>query len=460
MSNSEFANKKLLPLFIPIFLETFFLMLAGMVDTLMLAHLGDAKVGAVGTANSYLNAFFIFFGVISSGLIAVMTQYIGNGKKGVAVQSRRVAILINGAIGLALALTLGLAGGPILDALGASEALRADAAIYLRIVGAGCILDALIPVFSCYLRAFDKSKYSLISAFGGNIVNIVFNALAIYAFPASPIGGVVGVALGTVIGKVVNIVLCLIFGRIFVKGGQYKEKEDLKTLIKSLLRIGLPAALETAIYSIAMGVIMIFVGRMDADGFNSTSKTYAQQISNFAFCASFSFAQANVIISGWNIGRGELKACYPLTKKSGLIAVGSGIVVETIIAITSPWLLLMFTTDQAIISVVQKLLFVDIALEIGRAANLVYGMTLKATGDSIYPVILALIFNAVAAVGGSYLFGTVFHMGVFGVFIGMAIDEVMRAGFMIIRYRSGKWEKKILLKANKAMETPSQGEEA
>lgn len=457
MDTAKAQDHKLLTLFVPIFLETFFMMLAGIVDTLMLSSIGDDAVGAVGTANTYLNVFFIFFSVISSGLIAVMTQYIGHDKKGVAVQARRIAIFINGGIGLALALVLGLAGGPIIDLLGVSEALRADATTYIRIVGAGCVFDALIPVFSCYLRAFDKSEMSLIAAFSGNAVNIALNAVAIYALRTNPVGGVVGVGIATLVGKAVNILLCLLFGRIFVRGHQYSEREDLKKLLKSLFRIGLPAALETAVYSLAMGIIMILVGRMDADGFNSTAKTYAQQISNFAYCVSFSFAQANVIITGWNIGKGQLKGCYRSTLKAGLIAIGSGVVVEVIIASVSPWLLRIFTQDAAIISVVQKLLFIDIALEVGRATNLVYGMTLKSTGDSIYPAILAVIFNAICAVGGSYLFGVALKLGVFGIFIGMALDEVMRASFMIIRWRSGKWEKKVIVKnADLPPEAPSE----
>ena len=191
-------ENKLLALFVPIFLETFFLMLASMVDTLMLAYVGDAAVGAVGTATTYLSVFFILFGVISSGLIAVMTQYIGNGKKGVAVQARNAAILINGSIGLLLSLILGFAAGPIIDGLGISPALRENAVIYLRVVGAGCVLDALIPVFSCYLRGFDKSRMSLLAAFSGNVVNIGFNTLAIFVFKGNVLGGVFGVAIGTI----------------------------------------------------------------------------------------------------------------------------------------------------------------------------------------------------------------------------------------------------------------------
>ena len=51
-------------------------MLSGMVDTLMLSSVGDQAVGAVGTANTYIGVFIIMFGVISSGMVAVMSQNI------------------------------------------------------------------------------------------------------------------------------------------------------------------------------------------------------------------------------------------------------------------------------------------------------------------------------------------------------------------------------------------------
>ena len=63
-----------LPLFFPIFMELLFSMLTGAVDTLMLATEGDQAVGAVGTANTYIGLFLILFSIISSGMMAVMTQ--------------------------------------------------------------------------------------------------------------------------------------------------------------------------------------------------------------------------------------------------------------------------------------------------------------------------------------------------------------------------------------------------
>ena len=89
----QVQRKTLTQLCIPICFETLFYMLSGMVDTLMLSSVSDQAVGAVGTANTYISVFIIMFGVISSGMVAVMTQNIGAGKPGIAYQARPVIFL-------------------------------------------------------------------------------------------------------------------------------------------------------------------------------------------------------------------------------------------------------------------------------------------------------------------------------------------------------------------------------
>ena len=80
-------RETLTQLSVPICLETLFYMLSGMVDTLMLSSVNDQAVGAVGTANTYIGVFIIMFGVISSGMIAVMSQNIGAGRPGIEYQA-------------------------------------------------------------------------------------------------------------------------------------------------------------------------------------------------------------------------------------------------------------------------------------------------------------------------------------------------------------------------------------
>ena len=111
----EAKRKNLGQLFVPISLELLCFMLAGMIDTMMLSSVNDAAVGAVGTANTYINMFIIMFNIISSGMIAVMTQYIGAGKEGIASQARQLGTIFNAVLGIALSLFLLFYSGPVLE---------------------------------------------------------------------------------------------------------------------------------------------------------------------------------------------------------------------------------------------------------------------------------------------------------------------------------------------------------
>ena len=95
-------RKNLTQLFVPIALETLCYMLAGIIDTLMLSSVGDSAVGAVGTANTYIGIFIIMFNIVCSGMIAVMTQYIGANQPGIAYQARQLGLLFNAIIGIVL----------------------------------------------------------------------------------------------------------------------------------------------------------------------------------------------------------------------------------------------------------------------------------------------------------------------------------------------------------------------
>ena len=434
-------HQRLFLLFIPIFCETFLLMLSGMVDSFMVSTISDDAVGAIGTANSYFNMLFLVFAVISNGLLSVMSQYIGAGKKGVAFQARQLAIVFNFALGICFSIFFGFGAKWMMDSLGVAEALKDDTVIYLRIVGVGCILDALIPVFSNYLRAFDKTKYTLFAAMTGNAINLALDALFLFAFK----WGVMGAAIATIIGKVTILIMCLLFGHYLIHGLRFKERESRKAIALQIIRIGLPSAIEAAGYSFSLAAVMTLLNRMDPNGFNANARSYAYQISYFSFAIAFALAQANVILCGWQIGEGKTKDCYKSTSKSASLGIASCFVVALLLALTSFAYLGLLTSDKELSRTISIILFIDIAVEIGRGANLVFDNTLKSTGDSLFPMYISVPITLLVTIGGTSLFGFALDMGVIGAYIALAIDEIIRGVIMFIRWRSGKWEKKIII---------------
>lgn len=425
-------------LYIPIALETLCYMLAGMVDTLMLSSVGDDAVGAVGTANTYIGVFIIMFNIVSSGMIAVMTQYIGAKRVGVAYQARQLGAVFNLVIGIVIAVFLAVFSGRILEVVGVAPLLMDHAKTYLRIVGGCCFLNALIPIFSSYLRAFGYTRQPLIATLTANVVNLCLNAVFLFGFHA----GVAGVAVATVISRVLNLAIVIVAAKLLIKAKEDPERLKNREVFAQVIKVGLPSALETTLYNVAMTLTIRFLNQMDEAGFNVTARAYAAQIANFSYCAGAALAQANAIMTGWRIGEGDYEACDRGTKKAAVIGICVATGLEAVFALGSGYLVRIFTDDPEMIALVGKLLAIDIVLEIGRVTNLVFGQALKTSGDALFTTIIGVVFMYVCMVGGTWLFGIHLNLLAVGAYIGLASDECVRAVCMFLRWQSGKWKTK------------------
>lgn len=434
-------RKTLAQLSVPICLETLFYMLSGMVDTLMLSSVSDQAVGAVGTANTYIGVFIVMFGIISSGMVAVMSQNIGAGRPGIAYQARQLGMIFNAVIGILMSAVLAVFSGGILRMVSIAPDLFEPAETYLKIVGGTCFLNALIPIFSSYLRVFGYTKHSLIGTIVGNILNIILNSVFLYVFHR----GVMGVAVATVISRIVNLIIVAIMGAVLIKAKQSPERISPQKILAQIVKIGFPSALETALYNVAMTFIVRFMNQMDANGMNVTARSYAMQIADFSYCAGAALAQANAIMTGWRIGAKELEECDRGTRKAVIYGLVTATCFSVTFALSGRFIVHIFTDNTQMISLVVKLLIIDIFLEFGRVTNLVYSQALKTSGDALFPVIMGAIFMYLFAVGGTYFLGI--HMGLLavGAYIAMAGDECARAVGMVLRWKSGKWKSKSLV---------------
>lgn len=438
----ENRQKGLKQLFFPIFVEVLFFMLVGSVDTLMLSGVGDDKVGAVGAANTYLGVFTISFSVISTGVMAVMTQYIGAEKRGVAKQAKNIGVLFNGIIGGILSVVLLFWSKPVLTLLGTAENLLESATVYMQIVGGTAILTALTPIFTSYLRAFGYTKEPLAVNVTANILNIILNSVFLYIFDY----GVAGVATATAISRGVGLLLAILMCASKIKIGKDEETIGAGIVCKNILKVGVPSALESALYNVAMAIVMKFLNQMSDDGIYVTAKSYASQITMFSYCAGVALANANAIIVGWRIGEKRYDDCYRATFRAAKLGVITAVVMAGIFALTGKYVMRIFTDDPFVTELVVQILIVDIVLEIGRICNIVFGGALKTAGDAAYTVAIAVVFMYLFAVLGSYVFGISLKWYVVGSWIGLMLDECMRAVLMGIRWKSRKWEKKVLVK--------------
>ena len=94
--------------------------------------------------------------------------------------------------------------------------------------------------------------------------------------------GVMGVATATVISRIVNLIIVATMGAVLIKAKNSPERIAPGKILGQIIKIGFPSACETALYNIAMTLVVRFMNQMDADGINVTARSYASQIANFS----------------------------------------------------------------------------------------------------------------------------------------------------------------------------------
>lgn len=433
----------LLRLFGPLCLETFFMMLAGVVDTLMLSSVGDLAVGAVGTANSYVNLVIVMFNIAATGMLAVMTLYIGAGQENTAHRARRIGLAFNALLGAGFSALLFFGATPFLAAMGVSQALLVPTGSYLRIVGGGCLLNALTPIFSGHLRAFGHTRQPFIAAMLGNVLNVALNAVFLYGLHA----GVAGVAVATVIARLANLLLLMRWSGQLMGRARPDPAVPSAALIRQIMSIGIPSACENIIYSASVTLMVSLLNRYDPSGFSIAARSYALQITSFSHCASAAFGQANAIMAGWYIGAERENECTLSTRMASILSAVVALLLGTLLALLCPLYMHLFTDDPQMVRIVQVLLYLNILLEVGRAVNVCYGNALKAIGDARFPMMIGAVFMLLAGSGGTWLFTAAAGLlPAVSCFIGMLLDECARAVLMLLRWRSGAWRSKSVIR--------------
>lgn len=424
---------------IPIFFELLLNIMLNNVDTWMLSHYSETAVGAVGNANQLMFFIILVFNIMAVATSVVVAQYLGAKDYDCMNMIYTLALVVNLVFGVLLSAGFVAGRNQFMKLLNVPAEMRKDATVYICIVGGLLFFQACYNVLLQILRCNGYTKVGMYVSIIINIINIVGNYLFLYGPLKYLELGVAGVAISTVVARgVAFLVAVIIF--IKVKIGKialrYIKPFPMDFLIK-MLKIGLPTAGENICYCLYQLVLLSFVNIMGEDAVNA--RIYCNSLIQFAMIFSNSQAQAQQIITGHFVGAGKEEAAYRRVYATLKSSLPITFVLATVNMLISPYTIRLFTDNENIIKLSFTIMLVDIFIELGRCLNVTVGGSLKAAGDYLYMFFIGVIcmWGLGATVG--YLFGLGLGVGVAGVFIGTAADEVIRGFVLLRRWHQKKW---------------------
>ena len=344
-------------------------------------------VAAVGANSALIGLIVNLFIGIALGTNVVIANAIGHGDRQTVHKAVHTSVLVALIGGILVALLGELVAAPVLGLLNVPEDVFPLALLYLRIYLAGMPVILLYNFEAAIFRSIGETKTPLIALASSGVLNVILNLFFVAVLHMT----VNGVAIATVISNAVSSVL--LYCKLRRSTREIKlEPKQLRIdgpVLRRILQIGLPAGVQSAVFSISNIVIQSAINSLGTVVMAASSAAFNIEIITYYLLNSFT--QACTTFVGQNFGAGELRRC----RRTLLLSLGEGIAVlaaavSTILFFGKP-LLSIFNRDPAVIAVgYTRLVMVMLSHGLSLIYDVVSGY-LRGFGISLVPALLTML---------------------------------------------------------------------
>ena len=380
--------KQLLLFFFPIVLGTFFQQLYNTADAIIVGKaVGKEALAAVGgSTGTLINLLVGFFVGLASGASVIIAQLFGARRAqdvSRAVHTTIALALSSGALLTAVGL---LCAGGILELMGTPQEVMAYALPYLNIYFLGMIPQLVYNIGSGVLRAVGDSRRPMLFLICAALTNIVLDILLVLGLNL----GVRGAAIATVLSQVVSAVLILVslchaqpvyrlhFRRIRFHGD----------MLARIVRIGLPAGLQSVMYSLSNMIIQASVNGFGTDvmaawtAYGKIDGLYWMMISAFGVSIT-TFAGQNFGARRYDRMRRSVRVCLGM-------AAGVTVFMSALILTVGRPMLGMFTDDAHVVETGMSIIRLIVPTWITYLCIEILSGAMRGAGDSLMPTLMTL----------------------------------------------------------------------
>lgn len=425
---------------IPVACQNLLSTTGSMVDTIMLATLGETTVSAVGMCSQFSSLFvFCYWGFVAGGTMFV-TQYWGAGDQDGIRRSYGLSLCMLMSVGLLFGvLALGfpeLVMGVYTD----KPEIREIGIRYLRVVGFSFPMQGLIMALSMLLRSIERVRIPLVGGVVAVLSNCFFNYMLIFGKFGAPALGAVGAAVGTVVSSCLNLTVmviavlvfripfalelhrCFRWSRAFVR--EYFRRSSL--IICNECGMGLGNTL-----------VNVVLGRQSAPAIAAVAIFRTIESMVWAFFTGFS--SAGSILVGKEVGAGEHETAQ---EKTAFIVYLTSICIVLIclgmLAIHVPLFTLLGLSGESF-AICRTFWCIYCVAAFFRLGNWQHNDCFRSGGDALFGTVLEMSTMYLLMLPSVYLAHFVFHAPFFTIVLLMYCDEPLRYFFMQRHLYSRKW---------------------
>ena len=444
--------RKVAVIAIPVALQNLLTTTGSMVDTMMIAPLGETSVGAIGLCAQFSSLLFSgYWGFVGGGML-FFSQYWGAKDDDGVCRSFGVTLLCMMTVSLLFAMAAIFFPETIMKIYTDKSSIQEIGVQYLRIVGFAYPLQVFSMAVSALLRSTERVRIPLYASISSVATNMLLNYVFIYGKLGLEPMGVRGAALATVCAGIINVFVLLICAKANHHPHLFKFSRHFrwnKAFVREYFVKCFPILCNEIFLGVGNMVINIVLGRQPEEAIAATAVFRTLEGLVIGFFAGFS--NASSVLVGKCVGSGELRTAYERAKR--IIYLCGGFiffVCTTLLLAHKPILTAMSLSGESLKIGAGMLLIYCIAAVI-RMCNWTQNDTFRAAGDAAFGTILEITFMYLMLIPAVCITGLVLKAPFLLIFACCYIDEPIRFVLMHRHLYSGKWIKPVTPEGKEAL---------
>ena len=426
----------------PAVLESFFISLAGMIDTMMVSSLGTYAVSAVGLTTQPKFITLCFFFAINVAVSALVARRRGQNDQKNANEVLVTAFVISIVLCVILTVVSIMFADPVIRFSGSAADTHEPAVTYFRIIQGGMIFNVISMVINAAQRGSGNTRIAMTTNVASSVVNIIFNYLLIGGNLGFPKWGLSGAAIATILGTVVAAVMSIrsLFRKTSYVSIPYIIRNRIHPVshtLSSITSLGGNMLAENIAMRVGFLVTSLLAARLGTDAF--AAHNVGMNFLSLAFSFGDGMQVAAVALIGRSLGEKNPEKAKRYGNTCQFVGAMISLVLAGILFFFGRELFGLFFTQEDILEdgvMLSRFIMVIVLFQISQ---IIFGGCLRGAGDVKYTLVSSLISVTLIRSIVTYLLVVVWPMGLVGIWIGVLSDQLSRFILLGIRFKRGKW---------------------
>lgn len=418
-------------------------MLVGFVDTVLAGTISKEATTAVGAA-SYMNwIVMLAFSLVGVGAAAIVGRALGARDHTTARRTLHQAMLLAAAMGFAVCTATFLLAPTFAAYLTRTPAAFEPTVAYTRIVAFAYLLGSFNLVGSGLLRIAGDTRTPLMVMSVVNVLNVVISWALVTGVGGLSLG-VEGIAIGTLAARSAGGLLMLgvlLRGRGALKL-RFPELRLHGPTMSRVLRLGLPAAMDTGMMSIAQLLFIRIIadsGAQDAATVNFAAHIIGVEVEALSYLPAFAWGTATATLVSQYLGAGRPELALRAARLALIHGAILGAATGAIYALFAGPIYGVMTRDPAVIAVGVPAFRLLGAAQPFLCMAIVATTALRGAGDTRTTMWYSLIGGLLLRVPVAYIGAVVLGGGLIGAWCGMWADNIAKCALTTTRVIGGRW---------------------